>query len=663
LRGGAAALTVVATVLTWSAVTATVASAYPTATVSLIGHGWGHGIGMGQWGALGYAVGQDGVQGPTKYQDIVSHYYAGTALTNLTSGQDATNVKIALTENDGHDLIATAPGGVSVPGSSGSAPAVLFHQSGSTFNVETGLGCAGPWTAGATGIAQPTTVASGGGTIQLCQPGGNLTVHGSLTALVVSGTAHTVNTLPLEQYTTDTAPGESPSTWGSLGAAGPQGQAWGFQELEAQAVAVRSYVMSNLGGWGGYADTCDLVCQTYRGTKWESSITNLAATDTAGQVMETPGGKVAVTQYSASTGGYTAGNQFPSVPDLGDAICLPGACNPNHTWHVQIPVSQVESTFPQIGVLQAVTVTARNGFGDLGGRVVSMSITGTTGSVNVTGNGFAAKFNLNSNWFAVTSGPSGGVGGYLLTGSDGSVYPFGNAVPFGSMSGHPLNQPVVGMAAVTTTPPTKGGTGYWLVASDGGMFSFGAAHFYGSMGGHPLNKPVVGMAPTSGGKGYWQDASDGGIFSFGDAHFYGSTGSLRLNKPAVGMAPTPDGKGYWLVASDGGIFAFGDAHFYGSTGALTLDKPVVGMASTPDGKGYWLVASDGGVFTFGDAGFEGSAAFTAAGPGTVALVPTATGNGYTIVNSVGVMTDFGDAPQFGNLAGSAHVVGAVPTAG
>ena len=45
---------------------------------------------------------------------------------------------------------------------------------------------------------------------------------------------------------------------------------WGFQELEAQAVAVRSYVLANVGGYGGYADTCDLTCQTYRGTACRS---------------------------------------------------------------------------------------------------------------------------------------------------------------------------------------------------------------------------------------------------------------------------------------------------------------------------------------------------------------------------------------------------------
>ena len=120
----------------------------------------------------------------------------------------------------------------------------------------------------------------------------------------------------------DTVPGESPSSWASLGGAGPQGMDWGFQELEAQAIAVRSYVLAGLGGYGGYADTCDLTCQTYRGTAYETPASIAAANDTAGQVMIMPGGQIATTEYSSSTGGYTSSaNQespFTAVPDDGD---------------------------------------------------------------------------------------------------------------------------------------------------------------------------------------------------------------------------------------------------------------------------------------------------------------------------------------------------------
>ncbi len=142
-----------------------------------------------------------------------------------------------------------------------------------------------------------------------------------------------------------------------------------------------------------------------------------------------------------------------------------------------------------------------------------------------------------------------------------------------------------GGMAVYVVPPA--GSGYWMAASDGGVFGFGTAGFYGSMGGHPLNAPVVGMAPSLDQGGYWLAATDGGIFSFGDATFFGSMGGKHLNAPVVGIAatpveaatppatPTPAGKGYWLVASDGGIFSFGDATFFGSMGGKPLNAPMV----------------------------------------------------------------------------------------
>ena len=191
--------------------------------------------------------------------------------------------------------------------------------------------------------------------------------------------------------------------------------------------------------------------------------------------------------------------------------------------------------------------------------------------------------------------------GYHLVAGDGGIFSFGDAGFAGSIGGHFLAQPVVGMA------PTHDGGGYWEVASDGGIFSYGDAHFYGSMGGQRLNSPIVGMAATPDGGGYWEVAADGGVFSFGDAHFYGSRGGLPLGGSVVGIAADATGHGYWLVSSLGGVFSFGDAPFYGSAGNIALNRPVVGMAPTADGGGYWLVASDGGIFSYGDATFQGSA--------------------------------------------------------
>ncbi len=240
--------------------------------------------------------------------------------------------------------------------------------------------------------------------------------------------------------------------------------------------------------------------------------------------------------------------------------------------------------------------------------------------------------------------PSQGTEGFEATAADGGVFSFGAADFFGSMGGHRLDAPVMGM---TSTPD---GGGYWLVAADGGVFSFGDARFFGSMGGHRLDAPIVGMATTPDGGGYWLVAADGGVFSFGDAGFFGSLGGTHLDAPIVGMTAT-DGGGYWLVAADGGVFSFGDAGFFGSMAGALGGNRVVAIAGTPDGGGYWLLGRDGGVFAFGDADFLGSVP----GQGIMASAPLAgisvspDGRGYWLVAANGSVYDYGDASWIGSL--------------
>ncbi|MBC7949168.1 MAG: lamin tail domain-containing protein [Chitinophagaceae bacterium] len=240
----------------------------------------------------------------------------------------------------------------------------------------------------------------------------------------------------------------------------------------------------------------------------------------------------------------------------------------------------------------------------------------------------------------ITPTPTGN--GYWLTDSEGSVYIFGDAAYFGSMTGLALNKPVVGIASTPT------GQGYWLVAADGGIFTFGDAGFFGSMGGQALNRPVVEMAATPNGQGYWLVAADGGVFSFGNAAFFGSMGGQPLNQPVVGMAATPNGQGYWLTAGDGGVFTFGNAGFFGTTVGQTLNRPIVGIAGTPDGQGYWLTAGDGGVFTFGNAGYFGSMGGQYIYKPVVGIAPTRTGQGYWLAAADGGVFTFGDGQFWGS---------------
>jgi hypothetical protein len=102
----------------------------------------------------------------------------------------------------------------------------------------------------------------------------------------------------------------------------------------------------------------------------------------------------------------------------------------------------------------------------------------------------------------------------------------------------------------TGMAPTPDGHGYWIVDSQGDVYPEGDAVSHGSMTGQHLNAPIAHVVATPDGGGYWMVASDGGIVAFGDAPFYGSMVGHHLNAPVVGRAPTPDGHGYWLVASD-----------------------------------------------------------------------------------------------------------------
>jgi SpoIID/LytB domain protein len=677
------------------------ASAYPYPEVTLQGHGFGHGLGMGQWGALGSAVAGD------TWQQIIGQFYGTlangqpTAIASSPCCSDTgTLVTVAINENAGNDVIVTSASAFEVSESGGNLvqlPAgsgALFHLvngSSDQWEVFTNPGGgAGPCAGGASGWGQPVAsgvphpVAEPGvaepfpgdanlddevlqlcmGSGQPCVSGGNLCLRGDVSGTVNSaGAPRTVDELPLEQYVADVVPAESPTSWATLAPSAPSGagpppgtpagDGWGFQELEAQAVAARSYVLStyngSLSGYFGYADICDTTaCQAYPGILDENTTTDAAVTGTASQVVVEPhnGDVIPLTQYSASTGGYSAPGVFQAVPDPGDALCIPGACNPHHDWTAQIPVSAIESTYPQIGTLLSLDVTERNGFGDYGGRVEQMTIEGSAGSVQTTGAAFAAAFaadNVQSDWFEVENQPSGGEVGYWVAGADGGIFAFGSAGFYGSMGGRPLDAPVVSMAAT----PDDGG--YWEVAADGGIFSFGDARFEGSMGGQHLDAPMVGMAADPAG-GYWTVAADGGVFAFG-APFEGSMGGQRLNAPMVGMAADPAG-GYWTVAADGGVFSFGGARFYGSAGDIHLAQPVVGMAATPDGGGYWLVAADGGVFSFGDAAFEGSLPGQGISARAVALLADGSGQGYEVLTADGQVVAFGDAPQFGEPASS-----------
>ena len=412
--------------------TSSPADAYPSANVELSGHGWGHGRGLGQWGALGYAVDRG-----WSYAQILDHYYGGTVLGSL-GGNPFLGVR--LTRLDGRETAVMQDRGLlQTSAALGSFVALRARRVGpNLFAVEHAPGCGGPWTL-LTLASGPVNFASAVDPgddqalmVQTCEPDGTRRyLHGTVFAFDDGGNQRSVNRLAMEGYLRGVAPRESPASWGALGGGA------GMQALLAQAVAARSYAASE--HRYPYADTCDTTsCQVYDGVAiagpggtmtLEQPSTTLAVGATATQVRRTGAGSVAHTEFSSSTGGWTAGGTFPAVPDEGDSR------SPYHNWQASIPVSTIEAAFPALGALQSVDVAQRNGAGDWGGRVVSVALRGSAASVSLSGADFAGRFGLRSDWFLVNALPAtpewylrnsltSGVGDIALTygaGGDGAL--------------------------------------------------------------------------------------------------------------------------------------------------------------------------------------------------------------------------------------------------
>ncbi|MDQ6696963.1 MAG: hypothetical protein M3Z46_05845, partial [Actinomycetota bacterium] len=113
----------------------------PPSSVTFRGHGDGHGRGMGQWGAYGYAVDHG-----WSWTQIVSHYYGGTHASTLGANPVQ---RVLMQANAGRDLIVAQERGHMV--TSAGKPTTGAHAvrvrrlDDARFAVDDGAGCAGPW--------------------------------------------------------------------------------------------------------------------------------------------------------------------------------------------------------------------------------------------------------------------------------------------------------------------------------------------------------------------------------------------------------------------------------------------------------------------------------------------------------------------------------------
>lgn len=383
------------------------AAAAPDDTVlTLSGHGYGHGRGMGQYGALGYAVDKGAV-----WQDILRHYYGGTRVA-ADAGDQVWSVR--LSEWDGRETLAYSRGStLTVPGVVAGVKALWVRRTGpQRFEIRHAPSCGGPWTilptavTGASVRIHSQSDATYESMVGVCEPNRSRAYRGELLVVDDGTTQRTVNVVRMESYLRGVVPRESPASWGNVGGGR------GMNALRAQAVAARSYAYGeNRASW---ARTCDTIsCQVYRGAAelphsgaapvpLDAANTDTAVRETAGTVMRHTDGRVARTEFSSSTGGWSAGGTFPAVRDEGDATSL----NPNHSWTVSMREGELAA---RLGVPDVLTfdVLERNGLGAMGGRILRASVDTGSGKVAFTGAELRARLGLKSDWFTLTGLPMG----------------------------------------------------------------------------------------------------------------------------------------------------------------------------------------------------------------------------------------------------------------
>ncbi len=367
-------------------------------SLTFVGHGWGHGRGMGQYGAYGYAVDRG-----WGYAQILTHYYGGTALAGDAGNPE---IGIEILRVGGADTILTGAA-LTMNGAGAPSAALLVRRDASngSLQVFAGPSCAGPWnlwTVQGSGLTVRSAAdpSSAGNLVQLCEVGKTTAYRGGFQVVGTGGTQATVNLVGSEDYLRSVVPSESSASWASA----PNG----IEALKAQAVAARSYALAS-GARPSGALTCDTIaCQVYAGAYWRASngtvtwveqgATDQAVALTSGQVMRKGDGGVARTEFSSSTGGYTAGGAFPAVIDEGDAT----GKNPNSTWNATLTQSAVAAALGT-GPIASIAVTARNGLGAEGGRVLTVGVRGTNGqNYSFTGGQVRTALGLRSDWFSIS---------------------------------------------------------------------------------------------------------------------------------------------------------------------------------------------------------------------------------------------------------------------
>jgi len=376
----------------------------PSATpIVFYGRGYGHGVGMSQYGARGRALaGQDAAT-------ILAHYYHGT-----TPGTTDPTRPVRILVLHAFKPTATAPlriygrgGAWSIDG----VPATFPRDAQLRVTKRTtGLRLVIRNLAGTLLLDRTvkTTVrvragAVAGGRIQVWSKPGTFDRYRGVIRLRSTATGiDAINETQLDLYLRGVVPAEMPATWP-------------VEALRAQAIAARSYAAHRLHPKTGFYDLYDdSRTQVYRGSLGEKAATNAIVTGTAGQVLRN-GTAFANTLFHSTGGGATEDNENVFTGAAGQIVAGPvsylrgstdrapdgapyDADAPRAEWKTAAytldQLSTIFGTDPRTDVGSLAGLDLSNV--GVSGRLISVRLVGSLGTRTVSGGVFRDVFNSGS---------------------------------------------------------------------------------------------------------------------------------------------------------------------------------------------------------------------------------------------------------------------------
>lgn len=386
--------------LSWltAGVTAPSAVATPSATLggfSFSGAGDGHGVGMSQWGARGYAV------NGWSAESILRHYYTGSATARFTSGP----LRVWLADVGTQTTFSTS-GAIPVTADSNPGGVTVNSAAGQLSITRDGAGLLSLTQAGQpliTSVVGPVVVRVGQAPPSTCSSAGSPLVNLPCVQLAATGRSYGFGSLEFSATASGIRVVERDlSAQQYLYGLAEVPSSWPAEALKAQVVAARSYALHKQLVSGDNRADCSC---TVRGTPADQAFGGLSklaegsygpvwqsAVDiTAGIVISADGTTPLLALYSASSGGRTESNEdafggsplsyLRSVPDPGDLV--PG--NPWAAWGFSIPAASMQAYLDAdsrtaVGNLSGLEV---NGPFTAAGRPEQVRIIGSARTVSV----------------------------------------------------------------------------------------------------------------------------------------------------------------------------------------------------------------------------------------------------------------------------------------